>query len=90
MHTNHIWYQISKQIDLYSGQHWFKHLVQFAKFLLLIAHSNPYCESIFSTIRKICTEGCHNIGKDATQGCTSNSVYTETTPIWKLVFWYLK
>ena len=39
MCIDHIWGQISKQIDLYSGQPCFKHLAEFAKFLLLIPHS---------------------------------------------------
>ena len=33
-------HQISKQIDLRSGEPRFKHLSEFAKFLLLIPHSN--------------------------------------------------
>ena len=53
MHTDHTWHQISKQIDLYSGHPRFKHLAELAKFPFLILHSNSYCESIFSTIRKI-------------------------------------
>ena len=81
MHIDHMRHQLSKQIDLYSGQPHFKHLAEFAKILLLIPHDNSYCESIFSTIRKICTDGCHNLGKDATQGHASTSVYTETTSI---------
>ena len=40
MSNDHIWHQISKQIDLYSGQPRFKHLAEFAKLLLLIPHSN--------------------------------------------------
>ena len=78
----------SKQIDLCSDQHCFKNLVEFAKFLFLIPHinsycenSNSYCESIFSTLRKIYTDGRHNLHKDATQGHTSTSVYTEATSI---------
>ena len=81
MHTDHIRHQISKQIDLYSGQPWLKHLEELAKFLFLIPHSNAYRESIFSTVRKICTNG--RDGKDATQGQASTSVYTEKTSIRK-------
>ena len=81
MRIDHIWHQISTKLDLYSGQPRFKHLAEFAKFLLLIPHSNSYCESVFSTIRKICTDGRHNLGKDATQGHASTSVYMETTSI---------
>ena len=43
MRIDHIWHQISKQIDLYSGHPRIKHFVEFAKFLLLIPHSNSYC-----------------------------------------------
>ena len=81
MRIDHICYQISKQIDLYPGQPRFKHHAEFAKFRLLIPLSNSYCESIFSTIRKICTDGRHNLGKDATQGHASTSVYSKTTSI---------
>ena len=47
----------------------------------MIPHSNSYCGSILSTIRKICTDGRHNLEKDATQGHASTNVYTETTSI---------
>ena len=57
------------------------HQSQLAKFLLLIPHSNSYCESVFSTIRKICTDYHYNLGKNAQQGHASTSVYKETTPI---------
>ena len=43
MRIDHIWHQISKQIDLYFGHPRIKHFVEFAKFLLLIPHSNSYC-----------------------------------------------
>ena len=79
MRTDHIWHQSSKQIDLYSGEHRFKYLAEFPRFLLLFSHSNSYCESILSGIGKIFTDGRHNLGKDATQGHASISVYTETT-----------
>ena len=45
----------------------------------MIPHSNPYCESILSTVRKICTDGYHNLEKDATLGHASTNAYTETT-----------
>ena len=47
----------------------------------MIFHSNSCFESIFSTIRKICTDGCHNLKKDATQNHACTSVYMETTSI---------
>ena len=78
---DYIWHQISLMTDPYSGQPSFKNLAVLAKFLLLIPHSNSYCESVFSTIRKICTDGRHNLGKNATQGHASTSVYMETTSV---------
>ena len=81
IYTDYIRHKIFKQIDLYSGQPRFKHLAEFAKFLFLIPHGNSFCESIFSTIRKTCTDGRHNLGKDATQGHASTSVYTKTASI---------
>ena len=36
MCTDHIWHKIPKQIDPYSDQPRFRHLEEFAKFLLLI------------------------------------------------------
>ena len=68
MHTDYIWHQISKQIDLYFGKPCFKHLAEFANFLLLIPHSNSFFESIFSTVKKVCSDGPHNLRKDATKG----------------------
>ena len=53
MHIDHIWHQISKQIDLFFAQPRFKHLAEFAKFLYLTPHNNSYCENLFSTVRKI-------------------------------------
>ena len=52
MCNDHISHQIFKEIDLYSGQPHFKYLAEFSKFLLLILHSNLYCESVFSTTRE--------------------------------------
>ena len=78
---DYVWYQISKITVAHTGQHRFQHLAHLAKFLLLILHSNSFCESVFSTIRKICSDGRHNLGKDAILGHASTSVYNATTSI---------
>ena len=78
---DYVWNQISKITVAHTGQPRFKHLAHLAKFLLLIPHSNSFCESVFSTIRKICSDGRHNLGKDATLGHASTSVYNATTSI---------
>ena len=76
-----VWHKVSLLNDAFSGLPRFKHLAKLAKVLLLIPHSNAYCESVFSTIRKICTTGRHNLGKDAAKGHASTSVYKDTTSI---------
>lgn len=76
-----VWHKISLLNDAFSGLPRFKHLAKLAKVLLLIPHSNAYCESVFSTISKICTTGRHNLGKDAAKGHASTSVYKDTTSI---------
>ena len=81
MCIDHIFHQIAEQIDLYSVQPRFKHLAEFAKFLICFPLTNSYCESIFSIIRKICADDRHNLREDATQHHASTSVYTETLSI---------
>ena len=76
-----VWHKISLLKDPFSGLPRFQHLSKLAKVLLLIPHSNAYCESVFSTIGKICTDGRHNLGKDAKKGHASTSVYKDTTSI---------
>ena len=76
-----IWNEIAKISDPRTGQPKFKHLPKLMKFLLLISHSNAYCESIFSTVRNICIDDRHNLGKDTTEGHASASVYQSTTGI---------
>ena len=49
----------------------------------MIPHSNSYYDSIFCTVRKICTDGPHSLGKDATPGHPCTSVSTKTTSIRK-------
>ena len=78
---DYVWNQISKITVAHTGQPRFQHLAHLAKFLLLIPHSNSFCESVYSTIRKICSDGRHNLGKDATLGHASTSVYNATTSI---------
>ena len=67
--------EIAKISDPCTGQHKFKHLPKLVKFLLLIPHSNVYCEVIFNTVKKICTDDRLNLGKNATEGHASTSAY---------------
>ena len=52
-----------------------------SKFLLLIPHSNCFCEGVFSTVKKILTDSRHNLGKDAIRGHAHASVYEDETGI---------
>ena len=76
-----IWNEIAKISDPWTGQTKLKHLPKLVKFLLLIPHSNVYCENIFSTVKKICTDDRHNLGKDPTEGHAKASVYQSTTDV---------
>ena len=76
-----MWRHIAAIKDPYSGLPRFPVLVQLVRVLLLIPQSNSYCESVFRTVRKICTDGRHNLGKNATQGHTATSVNNDTTEI---------
>ena len=76
-----IWNEIAKISDPCTSQPKFKHPPKLVKYLLLIPHSNANCESIFSIVKKICTDDRHNLGKDATEEHASTSVYQSTTGI---------
>ena len=76
-----VWRDITAIKDPYSGLPRFPVLVQLVRVLLLIPQSNSYCESVFRTVRKICTDGRHNLGKNATQGHTATSVNNDKTEI---------
>ena len=76
-----VWRDIAAIKDPYSGLPRFPVLVQLVRVLLLIPHSNAYCESVFSTVRKICTDGRHNLGKNTTQGHGASSAYNDTAEI---------
>ena len=52
-----------------------------SKFLLIIPHSNCFCEGVFSTVKKILTDSRHNLGKDVITGHAHPSVYEDETVI---------
>ena len=61
MRIDHVWHQMFKQTAKCSGKPRLKRLVEVTKFLLLISLSNSYYESVFNTLRKIRTDGRHNL-----------------------------
>ena len=64
--------------DSVTGIQRFLNLSTLARFLLLIPHSNAFCEGVFSTVRKILTDSRYNLGKDVKKGHAHSSVYAET------------
>uniref|UniRef100_H3AC39 HAT C-terminal dimerisation domain-containing protein n=1 Tax=Latimeria chalumnae TaxID=7897 RepID=H3AC39_LATCH len=56
------WHQVSQLIEPATGQQQFRLLSQLAKYALLLPHSNAFCESIFSTVRKNTTEARSSLG----------------------------
>ena len=76
-----VWRDITAIRDPYSGLPRFPVLVQLVRILLLIPHSNAYCESVFSIVRKTYADGRHNLGKNATQGHAATSAYNDTAEI---------
>uniref|UniRef100_H2ZRI2 HAT C-terminal dimerisation domain-containing protein n=1 Tax=Latimeria chalumnae TaxID=7897 RepID=H2ZRI2_LATCH len=51
-----LWHQVSQLTELATGQQQFRLLSQLAKYALILPHSNAFCESIFSMVRKHTTE----------------------------------
>ena len=52
-----------------------------ARFLLLIPHSNSFCDSVFSTVKKILTDSKQNLGKDIVGRDAHSRVYESETGI---------
>ena len=59
----------------------FPNLSKLARFLLLIPHSNSFCEGVFNTVKKILTDSRHNLGKDVIRGHAHSSVYEDETGV---------
>lgn len=76
-----IWQQISSLTYPSSGQKMYPLLCKLSKYLLLIPHSNAYCETIFNMVRKVQTETRSQLGKDNKQARSSSSVYSDSTGI---------
>ena len=59
----------------------FSNLSNLARFLLLIPHSNTFCEDVFSIVKKILTNSRDNLGKDVIRGHAHSSVHEDETGI---------
>ena len=74
------WFEISLMKKVVAQISRFPNLVYLTRFLLLIPHSNFFCEGIFSTVKKILTDSRHNLGKDVV-GHAHSSVYENKTGV---------
>ena len=59
----------------------FPNLSNLAGFLLLLHYNNPFCEVVFSTVKKIPTDSRCNLGKNIVGGHAPSSVYESETGI---------
>ena len=76
--TDLFWLEVKDSI---TGIQRFPNLSTLARFLLLIPHSNAFCEGVFSTVRKILKDSRYNLGKDVKKGRAHSSVYETETGI---------
>ena len=75
------WFEITLMKEVATQIPRFPNLSNLARFLLLIPHSNSFCECVFSTAKKIPTDSRHNLGKDVVGGQAHSSVYESETGI---------
>lgn len=56
-------------------------LCKLSKCILLIPHSNAYCETMFNMVRKVPSRFSNSVCKDTKEACSSTSVYSDFTGI---------
>ena len=75
------WLEVLLMKDAATETSRFPNLSNLARFLLLIPHSNSFCEGVFSTIKKIFIDSRHSLGKDVIREHAHSSVYEYKTGI---------
>ena len=75
------WLEVLLMNDAATETPLFSNLSNLARFLLLIPHSNTFCEGVFSIVKKILTNSRDNLGKDVIRGHAHSSVYEDETGI---------
>ena len=73
------WFEISLLKKVVMQILHFPNRSNLAIFLLLIPHSNSFCESVFSTVKKILTDSKHNLGKDIVGRHVHSGLYESKT-----------
>ena len=75
------WFEIPLMKEVVTQIPRFPNLSNLAKFLLLILHRNSFCEGVFSTVKKVCTDSRQNLGKYIVGRHAHSSVYESETGI---------
>ena len=63
--VDQFWTTVGRMRDGATGNLSYPALARLAKHILLIPHSNSYCESLFSMVRKITTDQRSSLGRGA-------------------------
>ena len=77
--VDEIWHHIGQVKEPSSTAPMYPTLVTLARFLLLLPHSNAYCETLFNVVRKVSTDVRSQLGKNTKEGRSATSVYA-TSP----------
>ena len=72
---NDIWHSIGRIKLPSSESQKFPTLGKVARFLMLIPHSNAFCETLFNVVRKVSTDVRSQLGKNTQEGRSATSVY---------------
>ena len=75
------WLEVSLMKDASTETPRFPNQSNLARFLILIPHSNSFCEGVFSTVEKILTDSRHNMDKNVIRGHAHSSVNEDETGI---------
>jgi len=74
------WFKLSRMKNHTNEQLRFPEFCTLSMYLLLIPHSNSFCESMFSMVKKNVSSSRSSLGKSR-EGCGNTSVYAETSGI---------
>ena len=75
------WFKISLMKEIVTQIPRFFSLSNLVRLLLLIPHSNSFCEGVFSTVKKILIDLTIDLGKDIVGGHAHSNVYESETGI---------
>jgi hypothetical protein len=70
------WHQLSEKKNPATGKLLFPNLCELAMVVLLVPHSNAFCEGLFSMVRKIVTDQRSSLGRNK-EGHSATSSYSQ-------------